>query len=170
MLVGNGCARSMQRGSKNVEVVPWLTVHCRSCCSRICCTKLRLLVQVLRRLFLLVGTAALVACKAGSGGVDVALGPNVGCSPLGLLGPAAILHGLVAGPGTEDPRMTTAALPVVSLSLLPTAQIPADASHCHSLCLRQYSATTLLHLAILCFATSVEPALLRVIEPHDTHI
>ena len=78
--------------------------------------------QVVRRLFLLVGTAALVACKAGSGGVDVALGPNVGCSPLGLLGPAAILHGLVAGPGTEDPRMTTAALPVVSVSLLPNAQ------------------------------------------------
>ena len=84
-----------------------------------------LCVQVVRRLFLLVGTAALVACKAGSGGVDVALGPNVGCSPLGLLGPAAILHGLVAGPGTEDPRMTTAALPVVRLSVLPTAQIPA---------------------------------------------
>ena len=80
-------------------------------------------VQVVRRLFLLVGTAALVACKAGSGGVDVALGPNVGCSPLGLLGPAAILHGLVAGPGTEDPRMTTAALPVVSMSWLPNAQI-----------------------------------------------
>ena len=84
--------------------------------------KWELSVQVVRRLFLLVGTAALVACKAGSGGVDVALGPNVGCSPLGLLGPAAILHGLVAGPGTEDPRMTTAALPVVRLSLLPTAQ------------------------------------------------
>ena len=66
-----------------------------------------------RRLFLLVGTAAFVGTGEGSGGVDIALGPNVGCSPLGLLGPAAILQGLVAGPGTEDPRRTPAALPVV---------------------------------------------------------
>ena len=86
-------------------------------------SKWELSVQVVRRLFLLVGTAALVACKAGSrGALTWRWGPNVGCSPLGLLGPAAILHGLVAGPGTEDPRMTTAALPVVRLSLLPTAQ------------------------------------------------
>lgn len=59
------------------------------------------------------GTAAFVGTGEGSGGVDIALGPNVGCSPLGLLGPAAILQGLVAGPGTEDPRRTPAALPVV---------------------------------------------------------
>ena len=69
---------------------------------------------MIRRLFLLVGTSALVADGEGSGGVDIALGPNVGCSPLGLLGPAAILQGLLAGPGTEDPRKMTAALPVVS--------------------------------------------------------
>ncbi len=71
--------------------------------------------QVVRRLFLLVGTSAFVATGEGSGGLDIALGPNVGCSPLGLLGPAAILQGLLAGPGTEDPRRTPAALPLVGL-------------------------------------------------------
>lgn len=99
---------------EDVNGVTRLPVGCGRGCPWICRTKLNVPVQVVRRLFLLVGTAALVACKAGSGGVDVALGPNVGCSPLGLLGPAATLHGLVAGPGTEDPRLTTAALPVVS--------------------------------------------------------
>ncbi len=69
--------------------------------------------QVVRRLFLLVGTSAFVATGEGSGGLDIALGPNVGCSPLGLLGPAAILQGLLAGPSTEDPRRTPAALPLV---------------------------------------------------------
>ena len=70
-------------------------------------------VQVVRRLFLLVGTSAFVATGEGSGGLDIAVGPNVGCSPLGLLGPAALLQGLLAGPGTEDPRRTPAALPLV---------------------------------------------------------
>ena len=69
----------------------------------------------------------LVAAGEGSGGVDIALGPNVGCSPLGLLGPAAILQGLLAGPGTEDPRKMTAALPVVgcqdSAKLAPVHQL-----------------------------------------------
>ena len=69
--------------------------------------------QVVRRLFLLVGTSAFVATGEGSGGLDIALGPNVGCSPLGLLGPAAILQGLISGPGTEDPRRLPAALPLV---------------------------------------------------------
>lgn len=85
--------------------------------------------QVARRLFLLVGTSVLVGAGEGSGGVDIALGPNVGCSPLGLLGPAAILQGLVAGPGTEDPRRTPAALPLVrSLELL--CSLLADACVC----------------------------------------
>lgn len=69
--------------------------------------------QVVRRLFLLVGTSAFVATGEGSGGLDIAVGPNVGCSPLGLLDPAVLLQGLLAGPGTEDPRRTPAALPLV---------------------------------------------------------
>jgi hypothetical protein len=70
--------------------------------------------QVVRRLFLLVGTAELVAAGDGSGGLDIALGPTVGTSPLAALGPGTILEGLVAGPSTLDPRLTPAALPLVS--------------------------------------------------------
>ena len=82
--------------------------------------------QVVRRLFLLVGTSAFVATGEGSGGLDIALGPNAGCSPLGLLGPAAILQGLLAGPGTEDPRRTPAALPLVGAW---TAAVPSAPVH-----------------------------------------
>lgn len=51
----------------------------------------------------------------GSGGLDIALGPTVGTSPLAALGPSVILEGLVAGPSTLDPRLTHAALPLVIL-------------------------------------------------------
>lgn len=67
-----------------------------------------------RRLFLLAGVAELVAAGDGSGGLDIALGPTLGSSPLGALGPSMILPGLVAGPSTLDPRLTPAALPLVS--------------------------------------------------------
>lgn len=68
------------------------------------------------RLFGLAGMAALVAARDGSGGLDVALGPNVGSSPLGLLGPSAVLQGLLPGPACADPRLSTAALPLVGFS------------------------------------------------------
>jgi hypothetical protein len=73
--------------------------------------------QVARRLFLLAGASELVAAGDGSGGLDIALGPTLGSSPLGALGPSIILPGLVAGPSTLDPRLTPAALPLVSLLL-----------------------------------------------------
>ncbi len=96
--------------------------------------------QVVRRLFLLVGTSAFVASGEGSGGLDIALGPNVGCSPLGLLGPAAILQGLLAGPSTEDPRKMPAALPLVGYCtpLLPASlavsKDPRMSLHHHRSC------------------------------------
>ncbi len=70
--------------------------------------------QVACRLFLLAGAAALVAAVDGSGGLDIALGPLLGSSPLSVLGPSMIFPGLVAGPSTIDPRLTPAALPLVS--------------------------------------------------------
>jgi hypothetical protein len=98
--------------------------------------------QVVRRLFALAGTAALVAAGEGSGGLDVALGPNCGSMPLGALGPSAVLQGLLSGPPSPDPRLSTAALPLVrprmrTLPLLlcilgmPSHSLPrAVRSHC----------------------------------------
>ena len=54
---------------------------------------------------------------AASGGQDVALGPNVGATPLSALGPALVLQYLIAGSMCQTPAMSAAALPLVSASL-----------------------------------------------------
>ncbi|BDA49369.1 probable lysine-specific demethylase 5A at C-terminar half [Coccomyxa sp. Obi] len=77
--------------------------------------------EVARRLFLLAGAAALVAAGDGSGGLDIALGPLLGSSPLSVLGPSMIFPGLVAGPSTTDPRLTPAALPLGACIKAPEA-------------------------------------------------
>lgn len=69
-----------------------------------------------RRLFLLAAAAELVGAGDGAGGLDIALGPTVGSSPFGALGPSVILPGLIAGPSTLDPRLTPAALPLVTIT------------------------------------------------------
>ncbi|KAK9918976.1 hypothetical protein WJX75_008430 [Coccomyxa subellipsoidea] len=78
-------------------------------------------IEVARRLFLLAGASELVAAGDGSGGLDIALGPTLGSSPLGALGPSIILPGLVAGPSTLDPRLTPAALPLGACTKAPQA-------------------------------------------------
>ena len=50
---------------------------------------------------------------AASGGLDIALGPNVGASPLAALGPAMVLQTLVAGAIPGKPVCSIAALPLV---------------------------------------------------------
>ena len=73
--------------------------------------------EVARRLFYLAAVGNLVQASHDgslSGGLDVALGPLVGSSPLGALGPGLINQGLVAGSLPANPGFTAAALPVVS--------------------------------------------------------
>lgn len=69
--------------------------------------------EVARRLFALGAAAAHVRAGEGSGGLDPALGPNLGSSPLAALGPAVVLQFLAAGPASPDPRTSVAALPLV---------------------------------------------------------
>ena len=79
--------------------------------------------EVARRLFALGAAAAHVRAGEGSGGLDPALGPNLGSSPLAALGPAVVLQFLAAGPASPDPRTSVAALPLVRPALpLPRAQ------------------------------------------------
>ena len=53
---------------------------------------------------------------AASGGLDIALGPNVGATPLAALGPGMVLQALLAGAAPAEPVCSMAALPWVSLS------------------------------------------------------
>ncbi len=82
--------------------------------------------EVARRLFALGAAAALVRAGEGSGGLDPALGPNLGSSPLAALGPAVVLQYLTAGPSLPDPRYSVAALPLVrfrwAAECIPTVQ------------------------------------------------
>lgn len=68
----------------------------------------------MRRLALLCQAGRMVGRSEGqaSGGLDVALGPNVGATPLALLGPGMIMQYLVAGSAC-GPASSPAALPVV---------------------------------------------------------
>ena len=50
---------------------------------------------------------------AASGGLDTALGPNVGASPIAALGPGMVLQMLLAGAVPADPVCSMAALPLV---------------------------------------------------------
>ena len=53
---------------------------------------------------------------AASGGLDIALGPNVGATPLAALGPGMVLQALLGGAAPAEPVCSMAALPWVSLS------------------------------------------------------
>ncbi len=81
--------------------------------------------EVARRLFALAAAAALVRAGEGSGGLDPALGPNLGSSPLAALGPAVVLQYLTAGPASADPRASAAALPLVRPAAWPAARARA---------------------------------------------
>ena len=70
-------------------------------------------VELVRRIFQLAAAAGLVAAGEASGGLDMALGPNAGCSPLGRLGPAVILQALAAGMRSDAPETSIAMLPLV---------------------------------------------------------
>ncbi|KAK9822217.1 hypothetical protein WJX81_007608 [Elliptochloris bilobata] len=77
--------------------------------------------DVARRLFALGAAAAMVRAGEGSGGLDPALGPNLGSSPLAALGPAICLQYLAAGPASSDPRASVAALPLGACRTAPGA-------------------------------------------------
>lgn len=72
--------------------------------------------EIARRLFCLASAGAYISCNRKSslsGGVDIALGDYVGSSPIGVLGPAVVLQGLLAGAATENPLANSASLPMV---------------------------------------------------------
>ena len=54
-----------------------------------------------------------IAGDAASGGLDLALGLNVGATPLTGLGPAVVLEALVCGASPQAAVQGMAALPVV---------------------------------------------------------
>lgn len=68
-----------------------------------------------RRLTALCQVGRMVQRSEGqaSGGLDVALGPNVGATPMSALGPAMVLQYLVAGGICSSPALSAAALPLV---------------------------------------------------------
>ena len=72
--------------------------------------------EVGRRLAALCQVGRMVQRSEGqaSGGLDVALGPNVGATPIAALGPALVLQYLVAGAICLSPALSAAALPLVS--------------------------------------------------------
>ena len=68
--------------------------------------------EVARRYTALASLASLVTAAGTSGGLDVALGPNVGSTPLSVLGTQIVLQFLSSG-AVPDPRNSAAALPLV---------------------------------------------------------
>ena len=58
-----------------------------------------------------------VSGDAASGGLDLALGLNVGATPLTGLGPAVVLEALVCGASPQAAVQGMAALPVVRLKV-----------------------------------------------------
>ena len=77
-----------------------------------------------RRYTALASLASLVAAAGTSGGLDVALGPNVGATPLSVLGTQIVLQFLTSG-AVPDARKSIAALPLVSLASLPRCDMYA---------------------------------------------
>ncbi|KAK9864489.1 hypothetical protein WJX84_007928, partial [Apatococcus fuscideae] len=80
--------------------------------------------ETARRYTALASLANLVTVAGTSGGLDVALGPNVGSTPLSVLGTQIVLQFLTSGV-LPDPRKSVAALPLDLCENAPDAQLAA---------------------------------------------